>query len=177
MPEIEREVGAHAADRRQRREHEAPAFAKVAEPNSRRAQRSSTKKTNLMSPLFIPSRSVSLVPLRRRRWQARPHQLLVGRGVHVHPHERRRRRSSRTAAPPLSVRRNSRGGLVNRRAARLPTRSPPGWSPPVRRGHGSAAVDALGDQPRGGRLSRTRDLQLGGLARQQASAGLRIEEV
>src|SRR3954451_18519493 len=61
--------------------------------NSRRASRPSTKKKNVISPLFTHSRNVSSTPpaaeVDGEHGLPEP---LVGRGVDVHPHERRHRR-------------------------------------------------------------------------------------
>jgi hypothetical protein len=95
-PEVEREVdgrGAHAADRRQQREHEPPALAKVAEVELATRLQTQHEEEERHQPAVHPlaQRQLDPVAVEVDREHGLP-QLLVGRGPNVHPHERRRRR-------------------------------------------------------------------------------------
>ena len=104
--EVEREVdphrGAHAADRRQHREHEAPPLAKVAEVELAPRLETQHEEEERHQPAVHPLAQRQLDPLAVDvdREHGLP-QLVVRRGVHVHPHQRRDRRGEqdrRTAA-------------------------------------------------------------------------------
>jgi hypothetical protein len=86
----------------------------------------STANSRSTSGFAPPSRAAIMALLHGapagRRWQS-PRSIastaspqVLGRGVHVRHTSAAEVAASRTAAPPLSLRRNSRGGLLNRRA-------------------------------------------------------------
>jgi hypothetical protein len=93
-PEVEREVdrrrGAHAADRRQQREHQPPALAKVAEVELTPRLQTQHEEEERHQPAVHPLAQGQLDPPAAEvdREHGLP-QPLVGRGVDVHPHERR----------------------------------------------------------------------------------------
>jgi hypothetical protein len=95
--EVEREVdrrrGAHAADRRQQREHEAPPLAKVAEVDLTPRLETQHEEEERHQPAVDPLAQRQLDPVAAEvDGEHGLPQLLVGRGVDVHPHERRHRR-------------------------------------------------------------------------------------
>jgi hypothetical protein len=147
-PEVEREVDRRAApmpptdasngSTSRRRSRKSP------RSNSRRASRPSTKKKNVISPLFTHSRSVSSIRLASRSIASTASHSSSQEEASTFTHTSAAVvAASRTAAPPLSVRRNSRTGLLNRRArAVVPDQRSARWSPSVRHAHGSAGINA-----------------------------------
>ena len=95
--EVEREVdphrGAHPADRRQHREHEAPPLAKVAQielaPRLEAQHEEEERHQAAVHPLAQRQLDPLAAEVDRKHG---PPQLVVRRGVHVHPHERGHRR-------------------------------------------------------------------------------------
>src|SRR3954469_11946814 len=118
--------------------------------NSRRPSRPSTKKNNVISPLFTHLRSVSWTPPPPRSTASTaPPQLLVGSGVDVHPHERRRRRcEQKRRAAALGAQELAQRALEPARPRGCPR-------PEVRaRGHHPSAT--LTAQPRAARYATSR---------------------
>jgi hypothetical protein len=119
----------------------------------------STKKKNVISPLFSHSRSVSSTPSPSRSIASKVSHSSWYEEASTFTHtSAATAAASSTAAPPLSVRRNSRSGLWTRRAdAVCPDKSSPGVVtiggfrsvlPP--HAHGAGGTHALGGHPAAG---------------------------